>query len=522
MGLDAQYFILEPPLDQLAPAGGFVFLLNVDFRTMPDDAAPVTSPIVGKEGELTLTDTGNNAAISGGALVITGTVAERDPKLVDAVTRTRTAGLMTAWKAKQNDTNGFYAALTDSSNRYARHALSNVQDYFAGYRGVIGTAAQNVEHDFVFVLRTRGAYLFVDGILYRVWDVGTEVLQAMFAARNSATAITLYVMRVADAVANGYAELGQRDLDVTAALAAPAVGNTGVMTPDAVISFDVSAPTGVTTVLVRYIDANNYDQISIDAAGDLTYGEVVGGAAVNNLITAAGVISGSEKVSGVLNGGDVELLYDGTSAGTTSAATNNTTGTVLELDVEADAVTNLEARTLDGVANVGSANHPGYGLATAALAGPLAANDETARELAAYGTVEIPAIPTVGVVEYAIRYVDASNYVSLRVDTAGDFDLGHVTGGGAWSSLATAAAGIAGGETLKFVDTGSNITITEDDYAAIDHATSAHNTALLTRVIDLGTTGWLSNAINCPRDFANAPNTPGAANYKKAHDAMIA
>lgn len=521
MGLDAQYFILEPPLDQLAPAGGFVFLLNVDFRTMADDAAPVTSPIVGKEGELTLTDTGNNAAISGGALVITGTAAERDPKLVDAVTRTRTAGLTASWKAKQNDTNGFYAALIDSTNRYARHALSNVQDYFAGDKGIIGTATANVEHDFVFVLRTRGAYLFVDGVLFRVWDVGTETLQAMFAARNNATAISLYVMRVADAVAEGYAELGARDLDLLYENAGP-FSDTGEQEVTAdhsgEITVDTIAATAWANLALKYIAVDNFISIRFNTVYptlkvvETGVGTIAGGEAVSN----------GDIIGWTVNGAALKIYKNGVLV---YDLTITSSAFIAESTVRVHGGATLSAfkvRTLDGVASVGSSNHPGYGLATGILAGPLAVNDEAARELAAYGTVEIPAIPTVGVVEYAIRYVDASNYVSLRVDTAGDFDLGHVTGGGAWSSLATAAAGIAGGETLKFVDTGSNITITEDDNAAIDHATSAHNTALLTRVIDLGTTGWLSNAINCPRDFANAPNTPGAARYKQAHDAMIA
>lgn len=519
MGLDAQYFIFEPPLDQLAPAGGFVFLLNVDFRTMPDDSSPPAT-IVGKEGAVEVTDTGGNGAILGGAYVITGTAAERDPKLLDII-RTRTAGLMAGWKAKQNDTNGFYAALIDSTNRYARHALSNVQDYFAGYKGIIGTATANVEHDFVFVLRTRGAYLFVDGVLFRVWDVGTETLQAMFAARNNATAISLYVMRVVDAMANGYAELGQRDLDVTAALAAPAVGNTGVMTPDAVITFDVSAPTGVTTVLVRYVDANNYDQISIDAAGELTYGEVVGGAAVNNLITAAGVISGGEKVSAVINGGDVGLFHDDTSAGTTSAATNNTTGTVLELDVEADAVTNLEARTLDGTANVGSGNHPGYGLATAVLPGPRAAADTFTHEANTRISWHQVKDNTGGTAEFKFRVQDATNFWSVKIPAAGKLMLYETVAGVATLRAATSDGASVDDVQMTLELDDETITLYKDNTLQWSYSSAANfKTETSGEILSIGGDGEYSDLITHPRDYDDAPNTPGASKISAAIAAM--
>lgn len=381
------------------------------------------------------------------------------------------------------------------------------------------------------ILRNQGGFVIDADTGTLSWIVDSGQADTLYALASNSTGIDASLLTrwsIADLVANGYLVFDVRDLDLcspgtgtgTSSIAAPVTGNTFVHTADFALSlgFDFTQGSGQDLdIRYRVVGANDFFTVyGQDSNGNLILSITTTAGGTVTLATSSGAIaSGSHSLDVVVIDDSHEVFLDGDLklSITNSNFLTVTNGIIIN---EASAASNLTARTLDGVANVSSSNHPGYGLATAVLPGPRAEDDSATRESGAWCEVIIPAIPSASTTEYAIRYVDASNYVYLEIDSAGNFDLREVTAGGGSTSLATNAAGISGGERLIFVDDGSSIKIYHDTTLAINYSTSLHNTATLTYIVQFGTGSYLSNAKNYPLDFSSASNTGGAADAATA------
>jgi hypothetical protein len=523
------------------------FLLDVVFADYDDAAGPLSSPLTGRVGELTLAQNDGQFSIASGELVVPaqGTPAAGDLIAYDNTDHGRAAGIGMYSQHHFEDLAGYITygildgiptSLTGQFNANFYNANGGERWYFKTTTNkiVMPTMSTSVDYEWALLLRNKGAFVLArGGVFGSDWtlqwiDNLSDELGVYSGLHGWTTLVNIDMWRVADLVANGYGVFGTRDLDLctpgtgtgTSKIAAPNAGDTGVMTPDALVTFDVSAPSGDTTVFVRYVDATNYDQINIDASGNLTYDEIVSGV-LNNLITANGVISGGETISATLNGGTVSLHYDDTLAGTTSSATNNTTGTGFELEAEADAVTNLATRTLDGVANVSSANHPGYGLATDVLPGPRAAADTFTHEADCVIIFALPAIPSSGTLEFWFRAATVgTDGWRVTIDSSGDVDLDEVVSGSP-TQRGTSAAAVSGGERLVVICNDEEINVYADTSLLITYSSAVTQKIQTAGEIEsLGTGGQISNVVTYPLSFASAPNTSGAADATAALAAL--
>ena len=523
------------------------YLLDANFGNMSDTAAPLASPFAVDVGELTFVQIDGQFSISGGELVIPAqtTPAWGDLGFYEATGFARGAGLtllgtltLTTWEECGIAWHSAGAIVDpDNTNNTQQANTADGQIDNVSPLAIRSGLSISIAYPLVLVACNLGAklYAYIDGVWILLWVdvVGADTtIYPMFA--NLDGVATMSLMRLASLADNAsypVPALGTRDLDLstpgtgngTSSIAAPAGGNTFVHTADTEIIVDITTMVTLNQFGIFFRgDSVNGWKIRLETPNSIKLQLWIGGGLVGNFITASGVVTSGDTLVALANGNTYELYINSSLVGSytdpTNALITKTTGVFL--DTGDGVFSQFEARTLDGIANVASSNHPGLGVATDVLPGPLAANDEATRELTAWCEIMISAIPSAGTVEYAVRYIDVNNFVYLEVDTAGDFDLREVTAGGASTSLATNAAGIGGGERLIFKDYGTSIEVLHGTTLAINQATTLHNTATKTRVLSLGTGGWLGDAINIPLNPASAPNTPEAATIKAAFDLM--
>lgn len=526
------------------PVGGgkaFVYLLRDDFLT--DAAAPLASPRTCEPGpgEALFYDADSKAYIQSSALRWTSPTGSYKQVYVGLPADTSLVAGKALYVqfsyAADKPTFGWTDKDTPvgfgSFNRKINVISYLDKLYVQIANGVNAPLPQplNTINDVALILRNGGVYILSKQsgvwkfgyVLYQSLASMPTVLRPFLSSEfTNNLQMAYYSLRSAHLVVNGYNVWGHRDLDTTSESAAPNASDTGTHTADCHVRFTCSAPTGDTELFVRYRDATHYDSIKIDASGNLTYNQANGGSPVA-LITAAAAISGGETIDVMLNGATVRLWYNGTSAGTTSSATANVSGTTWRLDKEANAVTNLVFRTLDGVANVGSPNHPGYGVATSVLLGPRAVNDTFTHEADCLLEFVVNALPSSGTIDVAFRRQDATHEWLVRINASGDLLLvedndGEVTRSTA-SGVVTAGMRIVvipvGNVINGYTDSGAAATLRWTYSSATNFATQTSGNGN-----SLGTGGRISNLTTWPRDLANAPNTPGAAEALRALQEM--
>ena len=511
------------------------YLLDVVFSDYSDDPAPVTSPIVGRTGQLTVVENDGSFAITSGQLVFTAqsTPAWGDLEARDLVSRSRAAGLTLAYV--NTEIIGSTAIGFDNNNS---GVLGSNHDYFFAGQvqprpatvNLIATSYWKDQLSSV-ILRNIGAFFFLGDTLYWVENSdNSNTVYAVISSFASSGAIDLF--RLASLPANAtypVPALGIRDLDLctpgagtgTSSIASPAAGNTFVHTADTLIKWTVTTlpSAGAIQVFVRRSTsptANNLE-VYITNTGTLFLWQTVAGSR-SALASSSGIVNGSILVAEFV-GTSAKIWSDGVLkiSTTVSVISGNLNGEIYL--GTGGAIANLTARTLDGVANVASTNHPGYGLATSVLPGPRAAVDTFTHEADAIIEFQLDALPSAGNLDIAFRKQDATHEWIVRIDSTGALALIEDNAGE--TSRASAAGVLSGGERITVIAFGSTIKGYYDTTLAFTYASATNfQTATTGNVNALGTGGRISNLLAWPLDLASAPNTPEAANIKAAFDLM--
>jgi hypothetical protein len=515
---------------------------------MPDQAAPLPSPLAVDEGELTLIQDDGQFSISGGELVIPAqsTPAWGDLGFYDATNHARTAGLTTlskltftalevmllgnAWAialvSRLDFDSAFY--LTDASGV----EYFGSEDYFLA----IGNVAIATEYDVIIVTQNLGSRVYIRGGAYTDWTLqhvnhtgDRQTLHPALSNMSSQAAMSLF--RFADLPGNAtfaVPALGTRDLDLctpgtgsgTSSIAAPAVGNTFVHTADFKLTFDLTTlpSSGVAIFRFRKQDNDNHWYLRWNSAGEFRLYEKV--ATVDSLRINMTVTAG-KKVTILPLDENISIFEDGVLKGTYANAVNfktETDGEINNLGI-GGVLANLEAKTLDGVANLTSSNHPGLGPATDVLPGPRQAADTFTHEADFVGEFMLDAIPSISDILIFFRYQDATHQWQLKIDTAGNFQLRENNAG---IAIRGSAAGVlSGGERITIICDDEEIRGYYDTTLAWAYSSAANfKTETSGEINSLGTGGQVSDLITRPYNLASAPNTPEASSVRAAFDLM--
>jgi len=530
----------------------FVYLLDMDFRRMVDQAAPLVSPLSGQVGELTLVQDDGEFSISGGKFIIP---AQTTPVWGDlgayGEARTRAAGLVLlgtlnlstweeiglAWHTAE--------AVVDPDD--AEHAIqANTTDgTLERVDGMVIVTGLSLSTDYpiALMLRNLGASLWIriSGAWKILWiDAigGTTTLYSMLANLDGVGSLDKW--RVArfpgqptDAVpGNGVAQAGCRDLDLctpgtgsgTSSIAVPAVGNTFVHTADSLIKWTQTT-----------VPAANAQQIGIRgttfAIADFWLIQVFSTGVLDLWEgTGAGYTKRGEWSGPIVNGDVIEvkalgntinLYVNGAVQISYTAATawgSQTAGKLMTLGT-GGAIANLTARTLDGAANVGSGNHPGYGLATACLPGPCAALDTFTHEADFVAEYTIDALPSAGSIAVFFRIAAANTYENIYLLSTGNLVLEETLAGVATTCASTGAGGVSSGDRITIIGDGASLKAYVNTALGWSYASAAILTATTGKINSISD-GRISNLIAYPRNLDAAPLTPGAAAIKSALERM--
>ncbi len=328
------------------------FLLDVVFADYADDAAPITSPIVGRVGELAITDTGNLLSITSGVLV-----ASSNPGFNEGFGKFTSSHVPTAGDAIYAARSGSLAAVFAAAY-YDASGGNNVRDNLAvlfdgtGWRAYFGLSSDLVSAglnqtpvEVVLVARNPGYYAFFrdsGGDWYLVWvndhqDSDTaDPLVAVF--HPSTTGITK--ARVADLPANGYTIFGS-SYGYAKVNASPGVSGTEYSAlADAHIRQTITAPSslaGEAGIKFRKQDANNYWYAYFDSAGAFKLDKYVSGSPDGSspYINVAGVIAAGETgtIYPIFNGTNIDIYTI-----ISGAAPNKQGGTITDSSYTAQSV----------------------------------------------------------------------------------------------------------------------------------------------------------------------------------------
>jgi len=520
----------------------FVFLLKADFNG-PDLAAPLPAslgvPYVSVGGPLVITDSEAKLSISGGELVCSGGKAAPsygNPGLWSEAL-SRTAGLAYLTAISPNATNTVVQMGYDIGQggglieyfRFNNNAKLEVLPGLIQISGYTGGTQYNPR----IVLRTKGAYYLLDSILCWIENSATHnTLYAAIANYNAAFSVeTLRVARLpgksSDAVpGNGYDVWGHRDLDITDQIAFADTDQEFAHTADFMLSFTVGQNDSSTNVWFRMHTAAdkgiNCWRLRWTNTGYLRLSQCTDSGEVNRAM-ATGVIDTDKHVQLVVKSNVYTAYVDGVQVWQYVDPDNYLTdGTVAIYDTDSgDSISNLTTRTLDGVANVGSPNHPGYGIATAVLPGPRAAGDTRTSEANALHEFMLDSLPSSGQIEDWFRSPTVgTDGWRITVNSAGDLELDEVVSGTP-TQRGLASAVLSGGERIVYIPDGETISVYYDTTKAFEYASAASNkTETGCELETLGTGGRVSNIISWPRDLSNAPNTARSSLAKQALDKM--
>lgn len=532
------------------------YLLDVVFADYADDPAPVASPIVGRSGQLTVVENDGSFSITSGKLAFTAqsTPVFGDQGFKGDTAFVRNAGLvffttLTATTVIANN-RGYYGFAQDgnlnttsltSSSMYALNSAGIAGGIDARIGSStnlnVGTYTISTEYQYAIVVNHRGAFHFIKGGVLTdwtlLWKASTNTTTPVYPSFiNYLLAGSFGLWRVALLPTNTtypVPALGTRDLDLstpgtgtgTSSIASPAAGNTFVHTADTLIEFTLTTmpSSGNIDIRFRKQDGSNYWYLRITAAGALSLIEVHPGIDVR--ATAAGVLSGGEKITLKVNNETITGYYNGTQAWSYASATNFKTATTGEINSlgTGGAITNFTAKTLNGIANLASSNHPGKGLATSVLPGPRAGANTFTHEADCVWEFTLDALPSAGNIDIAFRKQDATHEWILRIVNTGVMALVEDNAGE--TNRAATGAVLVGNERLTIIASGSTIRGYYNTTLAWVYA-SATNFSTQTggNINSLGTGGRVSNLIAWPLNLASAPNTPEAANVSAAFSLM--
>lgn len=511
------------------------YILDIVYSDYADTAGPLASPLVGRVGQATLVQNDGQFSISGGKLVIP---AQATPSYGDlslyGPTQSRAAGLtflaeiipsvlgnsMFGW-----DDGAASGALTNETLFPTASAV--VAYNFAPLPTVQG-ALSLASHTLTVMLRNSGAFFFIDNNLVWVDDTKTDVSVGP-GINGYLLQATSELWRIADLPGNAtfpVPALGIRDFDLclpgtgtgTSKIAAPAASNTFVHTPDALIKWtQTTVPaSGTQDIEFRRTDASNRWRITLSSAGLLSLLENA-----TSRGTIAGVING-DIISVTANNETIKVWVNESLGINYVSATANKTSTagVVQSLGTGGVIANLEARTLDGVANVASSNHPGYGLATNVLPGPRATNDVFTHEADCIIEFQLDSLPTASVISNWFRRQDNSNLWFLTISSAGTIQLVEYVGGGS-TTRGTAVGAVSGGERIRVIANGPSIKIFHDTTLDITYSSAVNfQTETNGKIALLPAGSMVSNYITWPIDLENAPNTQEATNVVSAFDLM--
>lgn len=523
------------------------YLLDMVFSDYANDAGPLASPYAGRTGSLTLIQNDGQFSINSGKLAFT---VQATPVWGDlgfySTGQTRAAGLtlfaaltLTTWEECGLAWHSAAAVVDpdNTNNTQQAHTVNGRIDNVTPISIITGLSSAT-EYPLILVARSEGAFLWIriNDEWQLLWVDNTGTTTTIYALFSLLDAVgTLSAVRTVLFPGNAtypVEALGIRDLDKcapgtgsgTSTIAAPAVNNTFIHTPDAVVKFTFTTlPTAnFVQVQFRRTDDNNCIRFQyFQGSNTLSIIELSGGATIS-----------SDSGVGLVNNGDtihVKLL--GTSVGvyvnsnlvlslTASTGISTPNGNVRTLGT-GGVLANLTARTIDGMGNVSSSNHPGYGLATYVLPGPRSNGDTFTHE--ADGIIEfiVDALDPVNPIYFRFRIQDATNYWDIVLFADGRFYLREIVGGGTTNRGTTAAGAVTNGSRITLNLNGPTIkgyvgTSLKWTYAsAINFQTETDGL-----VYSLSANGHISNVIAWPLNLSSAPNTVEAITIKDAFDCL--
>ena len=322
-----------------------------------DDAAPLTSPRTCEPiGTLTATDTGSKFSISSGRLQMGGRTGANDPRIYSngiaraagvvfwgkTQTADNTRKAILGWHSANNASPGTHAASIHQSTLTIKDAVyfGNITHPFASF-----STRFNADYEFMFVLRTSGAFVFMKQATdyptwQLIWVYRGQINTPMYAGAgiNDVDNATVYddfmISRIGSPFDSDYGFATQR------LSGARTAGDTFTHEANCMIDFTIAAvPSGGNVDFrFRQQDATNYWQVTVDSTGALTLNEVVAGTPTQRG-TSAGVIANGDVVRIFCNGTMIKV-YEGaeTSIGnlriTYTSATNFQTATAGTLSGE--------------------------------------------------------------------------------------------------------------------------------------------------------------------------------------------
>jgi hypothetical protein len=526
---------------QLSGGAVIEFLLDFVASDYADDAAPITSPLVCRKGSLVFVETnGATWAISGGKLVGVGSGLDYNHLKATSATisgETAHGGKAYYWRYSLLNATLRRIHFAATYQGAGNIVYPNLQG--AGWALNPGPSALWIPtlsaayNDFVELIGNY-RHLVFDNDAGSGWklrwvgplvNTGTGTPGSVFDYFD-ALALYLAKIRLADLPANAYPVAGTRDLDLcvpgtgtgTSSIAAPAAGNTFVHTADCVIRFTQTTIGNDTEITFRETSyPTDYSQVYTDAAGGIYLRKYVGGSPTI-LGSGVGVVNGSD-IRVILQDTTVKVFVDGVLKINYASLTEGLTKTAGRVKAVGGggAIANLAAKTLDGIANVGSANHPGYGLATACLPGPLAVGDAFTHE--ADGIVEfgLDALPS-GRIYVSFRRQDTNNKWAISFTNTANFELWEYVSG--TPTYSAAVNGIATpGMPFVVVFEGSTIKGYYGTTLGWTYSSATNFQTLTSGAIDENT-GKLSDLLAWPASPASAPLTPGASSINAALTAM--
>jgi len=507
-------------------AAALTYLLDVVFADYADDAAPVTTPIVGRVSGLDVIDAGNTLSIASGELVIaSGSGADLNWSDGPAP---RAAGLTA------------FAQLKPTSAGSDKWKLGWVTNdlFWIGSTGItISATGANIGaggsayRDYAVIQRNAGAYFFIDGKL--VWVNVADTMDRTFdnSKQNAIFEGAQAIVRIADLIANGYAALGTRDLDLcvpgtgngTSSIASPAAGNTFAQTDDAYLHWTFSAVPGSGTGQFDFrSDGTNYLRLYFNLGSNyFNLWKYIDGEGLSNVASYNVTLQAGDDISIVCNGDTISgFVNDNLAWSCTITDAVLLTGTAGDFqNLGGFTFSNFTARTLDGVANVAGSNHPGYGVATGVWPGPLTVDDGVTQEASADIRIKVSGVPITDTTGFYFAYDSTSqNGYRLLVLTTGRINLYRVTSGSA--TLLTFYDAVAGSSEIAVQITPSAIKVYLNNTLAITNTdTTYRNGETVLYAEDSGGTYW-SDLVTRPFDPASAPNTPAAASIQAAQSAL--
>lgn len=275
------------------------------------DASPSDPLSADVIGSWIVVNTGDDLAVTGGAMQINGRVGGGDPRLTSS-SQTRSVGLATFYKvltpsAADGHVRFGFDKITTGTNLYQSFRIQQVglvdchvngATFLTGAAGV----SDDVDIFLAIVLRATGAYYFVKGgNRYSNWTLlFVDDSQSDATLHTAFTPATAGMTRGQDTSMAGISQLGgiwvvSEFGIVTQRLAGSrSAGNTFNHDADFFAELVVTTlpSSGTIDFFFRIQDATNYWQITVDSVGDIDLDEIVAGTPTERGTSAAAITAG--------------------------------------------------------------------------------------------------------------------------------------------------------------------------------------------------------------------------------------